>query len=676
MVGLLLQMHTMMMMVHGRACSPPKVLHQYDIEQLILPTGGNCTSFDRLEIAGSEQIDVYYVPITYMIFYSVNTQVPRHIDYTFLQQLDLSGSWSSSKLDPLLANFSIAGRELTLDNLQDITACTIPSSLKLTSFSLLGVASYPLSSLTISPLSTESLQQLTIRTPTLSSPVSIITNVNCSVYIDASLIVDMKLVAPVFTSIFMTNTNSLQTLYVRAHLLGTFFMGAEFSRVGANSLDMEIDVVHVYGTGQQQPRQYGLEMRNVVSATSLYLPRLETMTTFGLTLTRVTNLTMPSLLTVDAFSVVSNRDGDIYFPPDIQWIGDLSVSGPSNIRVISFGGLRRIKSMYIYSTQVESIYAPSLVFAHGINIMNNVQLSSIQTSSLMVMTNVYITGPTSLNVAGFRLKSTGNFQLEAGNVTGLQTLRTLQCSSSQVSIGSCCPDLTTFTGDCFTPTSIDCHDCVTWTSISPSSGPVSGGQIITLTYTGVVKGIMIIIYFNDNEDGMSCSRTSTSDGGYCYRCITPPADASMIGNVTLSLVNGRSLPIVLPWTYEYVNWHDWAPVAADQRSFPYSASPIPGLPVDRSNDASNLSHTIIISSAIAFGVLFVIAIVIRLLGSPQLTRRVAGFDSLVTPYKVADPSLATDAYRYSHRQTNLGAFFSLATIMVVLLHDVLIFLIL
>jgi hypothetical protein len=357
-------------------------------------------------------------------------------------------------------------------------------------------------------------------------------------------------------------------------------------------------------------------------------PRLVTVTSIALYNCHVTNISWPVLTTAGQLDFnlnIAPDDSSLFFPLSLTTITTkLSIVQSRGWSHVHLGGIQIINNFYLTRTSIVSVDAPSYLHGRQLSFQENGNLGSFKTAPLVVTNQFMIIGSPLLQINGLKLRAVGSFTFDGGNVTDLIELRTLQCMNAQISVTSCCPDLTTFSGDCLTSTSMDCTDCVEWTSLSPSSGPISGGQTITLTYSGIVKGLTVLLYFN-NEDVLTCTR---SKDRHSVHCVTPAAKTA--SNVTITLVNGRSFPIILPFSYQYVPWSDWAPVPAPAQVVPFVSSGIPGLPVGHADDATTVARTIMFSAGVALAVITILWIFFNCL-CPGCCKKSASFDLFGTP---------------------------------------------
>jgi hypothetical protein len=626
-------------------CQTGNPYDQNQFELLISPTGSNCTSFKELKLypTGGNEFDFHDIPILSMRYtFSAGSVLPfHHLDWRSLTSATFNGGWEPELIDQFLTNFSVAGTSLSIIDAKKWHYITIPSSLQLQTFIIHDNYQDPgIRAVNISINSTRFLSYVEFYLPLLDSSktFSITTPTNTSIFLELRGFASGHVVinTPIVHSLEISSSN-LQSLSVNCNQMGYF--KAVDSIISSR---VSLSTPSIYGN-IYTPTQTQAVMLEQLAVPTIEFPLLLTMTSLGFIRTQVTYIIWPLLISVDSIWIANNIarhhlivtsnehtknddtptvGGELVFPLSTTTVGELKMGGAMGWTRLSLGGIQQLGDFTIDRSDVITIDAPNWIHGHTAFIQTPL-LRSIATAPLVITSSfgLYVTAAP-LSLTGLQLRSTGDFLLEGGNITGFEPLHMLQCTKAEITMTSCCPDLTKFTGDCFRSTSLDCQDCLTWTSMSPSSGPISGGQVVTLEYQGVLKAPTVLLYFN-NDAAMWCTQVTNR---YAVHCITTPVTKPC--NVSVSLVNGRSAPILLPFQYRYVNWEDWAPVAAPSRIYNYETSGIPGLPADRSDDAAMVSRTIIISTAIALGVVTLIWLVFSC-GCPHQCKNAAGIASSI-----------------------------------------------
>jgi hypothetical protein len=187
---------------------------------------------------------------------------------------------------------------------------------------------------------------------------------------------------------------------------------------------------------------------------------------------------------------------------------------------------------------------------------------------------------------------------------------------------------------------------------------MTGGQSLLLFYNGNVKSSTILVFFNDGDAAMTCTRVSDVDA---FKCLTQPPASGQVGNMTITLFVGVAKPIILPWTYQYLTWQQWSPRIAMPPDVPFTANDLRGLPSDGTAKATRTSNTIIISVSVTFAIIVILWFVLRWL-CPHRCKTIKFLDAFDTTLLVMDPRV--NAFHHAYQQTNLGAFATIATIMV------------
>jgi hypothetical protein len=662
--------------VDAKTCQSAIVTTQRDYDQYVYNGTFNCTQFDSVTIVYSS-INLRGIPITSIRSEAQNlVDVPRNISWPYLQSASLSGSLSDVIMNMFIANFSIVGTSLSISMPNNgvestIQTLNIPPHMNLKSLTLIRL--YTLKTLNLPVSATSQLSTLILQSVALqlTPSIAITTTVNCTIDINGlNDLTTLIIEGTTITSFDIMRSEKLQYISIHADRLGRFWCANQGTFMPSSPSHVIIDVVDVYGgvpiTEGSLTKVAGFTLTGLMNG-YLSFPRAITMITdLSLTRNQLLNITWP--LWQQGGSIVIGFDTtltSVIFPSTL-----VTMTGHINLQSLSgltdrvhLGSLHTILALSINACEsLQYLIAPLWRYSKSVGLGSLNSLRSIVTGSgLMVRSTLTLstTGINELSFTDFQLRSVGELRITAGNITSFDSIEAVECSFAQVTMSSCCPELYKYHGGCLTSTSVDCHDCVTWTSISPSSGPISGGQVVKLTYDGIAKPSHVLLYLGDSVGVMTCNRQPNDRS---FQCLTPvPQHAVPYANLTISLVNGRSAPILLPFQYQYLNWQDWAPVAAPSRRYLYQATSIPGLPSDRSSDTSELSNTIMISAAISFGVLLIIW-GLSSIGCSARCRGIRYLDAFDTPSKIFDVKLKV--FHYSYQQTTIGAFATLACVMV------------